>query len=351
MTAQRIGLIGAGYWGPNLARNFEEMATTELVAVADMNQERLQRLTSRYPKIQTVSSHEDLFKLNLDAVVIATPPATHFPIALDCLNHGLHVLVEKPLALNSEHVKVLIHTAEERGLVLMVGHTFEYNIAVQTMRRMIESGELGDIYYIDMVRTNLGLFQKDINVLWDLAPHDLSILLYLLGKYPTSVTAEGGSYVLKHLNIHDLVYAHYTFPSGLIASVRVSWLDPNKTRKVTIVGSKKMLVYDDVGLEKLKVYDKGVDIHPDTDNYGNFQCHYRYGDVVTPHIVWEEPLRVECEHFTNCIINHQHPLSDGYSGLRVVELLEATDWSLQNHGVPKDLEHNPSLSATLKHVS
>jgi len=334
----RVGLIGAGYWGPNLARNFEEMPEAELVAAADKNLARLERLSARYPKIQTFSSHKDLFSLGLDAVVIATPPATHYQIAKDCIEHNLHVLIEKPIALISKDVESLIEVAENRKRVLMVGHTFEYNKAVQKIREMIDSGELGDIYYIDAVRTNLGLFQPDINVLWDLAPHDLSIVLYLLGQMPSSVASHGGSFVLNNYNIHDLAYTHLSFSNGVVANIRVSWLDPSKTRQVTVVGSKKMLIYDDVALEKVKVFDKGVDIHLDTDNYGTFQAHYRYGDIVTPHISWEEPLRLECEHFAECIMQGTRPLSDGYSGLRVVKLLEAADWSLNNHGQVVDMQ-------------
>ena len=336
-TKKRIAVIGVGYWGPNLARNFEEMSNVELVAVVDKSPERIQKLTDRFPNIQPFGSYQELFDLNLDAVVIATPPATHHAIAKECLENGLNVLVEKPLALQSDHCEELIQIAESKGLILMVGHVYEFNPGIQYIKGLIDSGELGDIYYIDAVRASLGLFQPDLNVMWDLAPHDLSIVLYLLGQFPESISATGGSYVLNYLGVHDLGYMHLHFPDGAIANIRVSWLDPDKTRRITIVGSKKMLVFDDVGLEKIKVFDKGVDIHPDTDNYGDFQAHYRYGDAVTPHINWYEPLRSECEHFISCIIEGKQPLTDGYDGLRVVKLLEASDEALQNGGKSVDL--------------
>lgn len=326
----RIAVIGVGYWGPNLARNFEEMSQSELVAVVDKSPERTQKIADRYPDIQIFDDYHKLFDLNLDGVVIATPPATHYAIAKECMEHGLSVLIEKPLTLDSADGEALVKLAEERNLTLMVGHVYEYNSAVKYIKNLIDSGEMGDIYYIDAVRASLGLFQPSLNVMWDLAPHDLSIIMHLLGQFPSKISANGGSYVVKEYGIHDLAYMHLTFPNETIANVRVSWLDPNKTRRITVVGSKKMLVFDDVALEKIKVFDKGVDIHPDTDSYGNFQAFYRYGDAVVPHIQWQEPLRAECEHFIHCIKTGETPVSDGYNGLRVVKLLEAADQSLHN---------------------
>lgn len=337
----RAAVIGAGYWGPNLARNLEEMSITDLVAVVDKSPERTGKIAERFPNIQVFDSYDKLFDLGLDAVIIATPPKTHFHIAKDCLEHGLNVLVEKPLTLLSEDSETLIKIAESKNLVLMVGHVYEYNSAVAYIKELIDSGELGDIYYIDAVRASLGLFQPDLNVMWDLAPHDLSIILHLLGQFPTAISANGGSYVLNYLGIHDLVYVHMDFPNGTIANLRSSWLDPDKTRRITVVGSKKMLIFDDVALEKIKVFDKGVDIHPDTDNYGNFQAHYRYGDALTPHIQWQEPLRAECEHFIQCIIDGKTPITDGHNGLRVVKLLEAADQSLHSGGNPVSVTYNP----------
>jgi predicted dehydrogenase len=331
MSKTRVGLIGAGYWGPNLARNFVQIEDAEFVAVADLNQKSLDKIKSLYPDVQTTRVYQDLFRMNLDAVVIATPPITHYTFAKECLEHGLHVMVEKPLVLNSRTGEHLIEVARQHNRVLMVGHTFEYNPAVRAIKKFIDSGELGEIYYIDAVRANLGLFQPNVNAMWDLAPHDISIILYLLGQYPESVSCDGGQFVMKKVNVHDVVYMHMHFADGVRANIRVSWLDPNKTRTITVVGSKKMLVYDDVSpSEKIKIYDKGVsELHWQD----SFNCDYRYGDILTPHIEWKEPLRVECQHFIDCIRTGQQPLSDGESGLRVVRVLEAAEQSLQSrHG-------------------
>ena len=345
-TKLRIAVIGAGHWGPNHIRNFESMSRTELVAVADTNTDRLRNISERYPRVEVVDSYTKLFNMNLDGVVIVTPPATHHQIALECLQHGLNVFVEKPLTLNSQHSEELVQVAEANNLVLMVGHIYEYNVAIQYIKKLIQEGELGDIYYIDAIRASLGLFQPNANVLWDLAPHDFSLILYLLEDFPSSVSANGGSYVLNYLGVHDLAYVHLQFPNGTIANARVSWLDPNKTRRFTIVGSKKMLVYDDVGLEKVKLFDKGVEIFPDTDNYGTFQAQYRAGNAIIPHFQWEEPLRLECEHFVECILEGKTPVSDGRSGLRVVKLLEAADHSLHNGGKVVKLEHKERQLST-----
>jgi predicted dehydrogenase len=336
MEKVRIGIVGAGYWGPNLIRNFSMLPTAEVVAVADTKPDRLQNITCLYPHVEVTSNYRNFFSMGLDAVVVATPPATHFRIAYDCLEHDLNLLVEKPLTLMSADAEELIELAEERNRVLMVGNTFEYNSAVQSLHNLIHTGELGEIYYIDAVRTNLGLFQPHVNAMWDLAPHDISILLYLLGKDPLSVSANGKPSIFK--NIHDVVYLHLKFPDNVLAHVHVSWLNPCKVRRITVVGSKKMAVYDDVeNLEKIKIYDKGVDAPPYTESYGDFQCNYRYGDVVTPYIQHVEPLRVECQHFIDCIVSRTQPRSDGWVGLRIVKVLEAASMSLQNDGEQRSI--------------
>lgn len=328
----RVGVIGAGYWGPNLIRNFAQIPDADLVVVADKRDDRLQHVMKTYPDVQTTNDYTDFFSLGLDAVVIATPPATHHPIAKDCLEHGLHAFIEKPLTLNSEDGQDLVDMADANDLRLMVGHVFEYNAAVRKIKEIIDSGELGDIYYINAVRVNLGLYQQHLNVMWDLAPHDLSILLYLLGEMPISVTAQGGDRVFE--GIHDIAYMHLEFPSKVLAHVHVSWLDPNKERRITIVGSKKMLVYDDIEqMDKIKLYDKGVEAPPYTDTYADFQCSYRYGDITTPRLDLVEPLRAECQHFLDSIAQGKTPQSDGRVGLHVVQLLEMAERSLQNGGV------------------
>jgi predicted dehydrogenase len=336
MDQVRVGVIGSGYWGPNLIRNFVEIPGADLVAVADLRQDRLKHVRSRYPTVQVTDDYWDFFGMDLDAVVVATPPATHHVIARSCLEHDLHVLVEKPLALNTEDGLDLTRVAEDRGKKLMVGHTFEYNPAVRTLKKIIDSGELGEILYIDSVRVNLGLFQPGLNVLWDLAPHDISILHYILGKEPVSVSARGSDSIVP--GKHDIAYLSLEFPDSVLAHVRVSWLDPTKVRRTTVVGSCKMVVYDDVSpVEKVKIYDKRVEAPPYTDTFDEFQVSYRQGDVVIPSIDFAEPLRAECEHFIDCVKNGCRPQSDGYVGLKVVRVLEAADRSLRDGGCPQPL--------------
>lgn len=330
MEAIRLGVIGCGYWGPNLIRNFVEIPASEVVMVADLKEERLANISSRYPKIQTTQNYKDLFSQPIDAVVIATPPVTHYPLAKEALQHGLHVLVEKPITHNSQSAEELIALAAAKNLVLMVGHTFEYNAAVHTLKHLIDSGELGNIYYVDTARLNLGLFQPNINVLWDLAPHDISILLYILGRQPICVSAHGSPCVFD--GIHDVVYIDMEFPDNILAHIHVSWLDPCKVRRTTVVGSKKMVVYNDIeNTEKIKVYDICVDKPPYTNSYTDFQCNYHYGDVLIPYIRFIEPLRQECQHFIDCIQNGCEPRSSGRDGLEVVKILEAADASLKKH--------------------
>lgn len=332
MNAIRVGVIGCGYWGPNLIRNFVEIPESHLVAIADLQDDRLNYIQGRFPQIKVATNdYRDFFSLDLDAVVVATPPHTHYGLARECLGHGLNVLVEKPITMNSVEAKDLWELAKQKQLVLMVGHTFEYNPAVRALKEMIDDGELGDIYYVDAVRASLGLFQTKANVLWDLMPHDISILRYILGSEPVSVTARGTACVQG--GIEDVAYAALTFPNSVLAHIRMSWLDPRKTRRITVVGSKKMVIYDDVeSLEKIKIYDKRVTAIRHTDTYGEFQFAYHYGDVVVPYIRFEEPLRLQCSHFLECVREGKTPQSDGYSGLRVVEVVEAAQRSLQNGG-------------------
>jgi predicted dehydrogenase len=240
MDIIKIGVIGCGYWGPNLIRNFVENPSSKVVMVADLQKERLSKIESSYSHIMVTKDYKELYSQDLDAVVIATPPASHYSLAKECLEHGLHVLVEKPITLKSQNAEELIEISKKRGLVLMVGHTFEYNAAVFALKNLIDSGELGQIYYVDAARLNLGLFQRDLNVLWDLAPHDISIMLYILGRTPISVSAHGMPFVNE--GIQDVVYLNMVFPDDILAHIHVSWLDPCKVRRVTVVGSKKMVV-------------------------------------------------------------------------------------------------------------
>jgi predicted dehydrogenase len=340
VTVKRLNIatIGCGYWGPNLIRNCVEIPHMSLEAVADLDWDRLTHIHTRYPGIPLVTDdYTELFDAGIEAVVVSTPPETHFDIVRDCLQHDLHVLVEKPLATTSTQARELIDIAAHRGRTLMVGHTFEYNPAVRALGEALAGGELGKVHYIDAVRVGLGLFHPTLNVIWDLAPHDVSILIHLLGETPESVSTRGLACVQD--SIEDVAYITLNFPSGIMAHVRLSWLDPSKTRRITVVGDKKMIVYDDVEPhEKLKVYDKRVDTIRRTDTFGDFQFAYHYGSIVSPYVHFDEPLRLECLHFAESILNGTPPLTDGWNGLRVVEVIEAAQRSLAEGGsrVPVD---------------
>jgi predicted dehydrogenase len=337
----KVGVIGCGYWGPQLIRNIHEMAGAELVGVADTKPERLEFVRRHYPEVKLFSSHTQLLETDVEAVVVSTPIHTHHMLAKEALTAGKHVMVEKPLAASVSESVELINIARARNRMVMVGHTFLYNPAVQELRRLVGDGELGRIYYVDAARLNLGLFQRRANVIWDLAPHDISILMYVLGMTPVAVSARGSMCVQD--DVHDVAYLELLFESGVSAHVHVSWLDPAKVRRITVVGDKKMAVYNDVSLvEKIRVYDTGVE-SPVTNNFGEFQLSYRHGQVTIPYITWQEPLRLECEHFIECIRTGADPRTDGMQGLAVVSVLEAASDSLMHGGrrVPVEV---PSLS-------
>lgn len=336
MNKVKVGVIGCGYWGPNLIRNFVENPNADVVGVADLREERLKFINNCYPQIATTQDYHELYAMRPEAVVIATPPPTHYPLAKEALQTGFHVLVEKPLTLVGSQADELVKIADQAGLKLMVGHTFEYNAAVHALRDLIQSGELGDLYYVDTARLNLGLFQRGLNVLWDLAPHDISILLYILGLDPISVTAQGMQCVIK--GVHDVAFMDLEFPNNLLAHVHVSWLDPCKVRRVTVVGSKKMVVYNDIENEKIRIYDKGVETPQYTSTYEDFQLSYRYGSVVMPNIRFSEPLRQEIQHFLDCIANDKTPMTNGREGAKVVKILEAAQCSLTNSSHKEELK-------------
>jgi len=328
----RVGVVGAGYWGPNLIRNFHEIPTADLKIVCDLRKERLEHIQARYPGLTTTKNVDDILDADVDAVVIATPVSTHHQLAMKFLNAGKHVLVEKPLASSSENAREMVETARKLGLVIMTGHIFLYNPAVIALKEIISSGEIGKVYYINCTRVNLGLYQPDVNVVWDLAPHDVSMLQYILGMFPDAACARGGMYVQP--NVYDVAYVSLYFPGEVLADLRVSWLDPCKIRSVTIVGSKKMIVYDDLEpTDKVKIYDKGVDVQPYSDTLEEFHMAYRYGDEVVYPMNSCEPLKEECLHFLECIQSGGTPLTDGYEGLSVVQTLEAAQKSLQNGGI------------------
>jgi predicted dehydrogenase len=336
MQPVKVGVIGCGYWGPNLVRNFSEIPATELQVVCDLDQGRLDHIHSRYPSVHTTRRYHDLLDSDVEAVAIATPVPTHHRIALDCLQAGKHVLIEKPLALGSAQAREIVAAGDAAARVVMVGHTFEYNPAVMALKEIIASGEIGQVYYVNSSRVNLGLYQPDINVVWDLAPHDVSILLYILDMLPLTISARGGSYVKS--GVHDVAYLTLNFPHNILADLRVSWLDPCKIRQITIVGSKKMIVYDDIEPQnKVVIYDKGIEVQPFTDTLEEFHLAYRYGEAVPYPLDWAEPLRVECLHFLECVRQGQNPRSDGRDGLKVVQILDTAQKSLLNGGLKEEV--------------
>jgi len=335
-----VAVIGCGYWGPNLIRNFSNNKNCSVVYCCDLNEDRLQHIKTLYPDIKLTKDYTDIINdPKVDAVAIATPVSTHFNIASDCLKNDKHVLVEKPLTSNSQDAGALIKLSEEQGKILMVDQTFEYSSAVNKVKEIIDNGELGKIFTFDMIRVNLGLFQKDINVVWDLAPHDLSILNYLIGDVPESIVSVGESFVLE--NIEDDVRATLRYKNKVMANIHISWLSPEKIRKLTIVGNKKMLVFDDtLPKEKIKIYDKGVTIQKDNlpkdkyyDTFDEFQLVYRSGEEITvPEIEDVEPLKDMCNHFLECIDKNKTPKTDGNSGLKVIKIIETINKSLKQKG-------------------
>jgi len=328
----KIGVIGCGYWGPNLIRSFYSLSDSDMKICCDKDQARLSHIKQLYPNVKITQDMEDLFKdKTIDALCIATPISTHYDIAKRALESGKHVFIEKPFTASSGQARELIGLAQKKKKIIMVGHTFEYSSPVNKIKEILKSGQIGDILYISAARLNLGLFQKDINVIWDLAPHDISILNYLLGAKPEDVQATGVSHVRE--GIEDVALVSMRYPGNIFAYLHMSWLDPCKVRRFVIVGSKKMIVYDDINSEEpIKIYDKGVSKQPHYDTFGEFKLLYRFGDTYAPRIEIREPLKVECQHFLDCIKDAKKPISDGESGLRVVEIIEAAQRSLKNNG-------------------
>lgn len=340
----RFGVIGYGYWGPHLARNLSRLAMGRVTHIADLSPERRREAQREHPSAQVGDSLDDVLTSDVDAVAVATPIRTHYPLARAALERGKHVLVEKPLADSVGHAQALADLACERGLVLMVGHTFLYSSPVEELRRLIQSGALGRIYYVDAVRANLGIVQKDINVVWDLAPHDISILGYIFGSTPLRVSAHGGAYVRSHVS--DVAQLTLQYPNGMLALVHLSWLSPSKIRRFTIVGDRQMAVYDDVETtDKIRVYNRGIDVPDHTSTFGEFQLSYRYGDIVSPYLHLSEPLAIECAHFAEAILSGSIPRSDARDGLRVVRVLESADASLAAEGAFVDVpQEQPRLT-------
>ncbi len=327
-----VGVIGYGYWGPNLVRNFMEASGSTVVAVCDLRQARLAQVQARYPGVKTTTDCSELFNDSaIDAIAIATSVSTHFELGMQALKAYKHVLLEKPLAATSEQSLQLIEEAARRNRVLMVDHTFVYTGAVRKIREMVASNALGDIYYYDSVRVNLGLFQHDVNVIWDLAVHDLSIMSYVLPAMPVAVSATGISNIQGQPE--NVAYITLHFANRQIAHVHVNWLAPVKVRRTLIGGSEKMIVYDDLEpSEKLKVYDKGVTVSQRPEAVYDLLVSYRSGDMCAPRLDNTEALFTEAHHFIDCVENNKRPETDGRSGLRVVRILEAAEQSLRARG-------------------
>jgi len=326
-----VGIIGCGYWGAKHVRIFNTLPDARLTIVCDQDKEKLNQVREQYPYVARTSDYRDLFSDSVDALVIATPVSTHYNFAREALLHGKHVLAEKPLTASNKEAVELVKLAKKQNRVLMVGHTFIYHPAVDYLRQLIQSGELGEILYIDTARLNLGLIRPDVNVIWDLAPHDISIILYILDKEPISVRASGAAHFDP--TVHDVAYLELKFDKEVLAHIHVSWLDPCKVRRVTIVGSRKMAVYNDISdSEKIRIYDKGINIPTDNDNFAGWPPRYRFGDVLIPFISNAEPLKMEGSEFVRCVIEGKNPKSDGWAGLRVVNILETAQRSLMNGG-------------------
>ncbi len=318
----RFGVIGWGYWGPKIARNLDALPHGMVTIVADMDSHRLASLSVNQPWIQTTVYVEDVFRSDVDGVIIATPVRTHYRLAKEALLHGKHVLVEKPLTANVAEAEELVTLAIKQQRILMVGHTFEYSPAINELRKLVQSGDLGNIYCVEAERVNLGLFRSDINVIWDLAPHDISILLYLFGKKPEKIKVQAHAHLQSH--IHDIAHLDLGFSDGMTAHIHVSWLHPCKIRRVTVIGDARMAVYDDTNpAEMVKVYNKGADVHADP------VVSYRFGAITIPHIDWIEPLRLECEDFARAISTGTRPRANGEVGLEVVRILAAAQEVLE----------------------
>jgi predicted dehydrogenase len=335
----KVGLIGCGAWGKNLLRNFANLPGCALLACCDESAKQVEKISPGYPGVEfTQDATEIIENPNLDAVVIVTPPASHFQLCKAAILADKDVFVEKPLVLNTKEGEELVELAEKKKKILMVGHIMEYHAATLKLKEYIDKGDLGRVYYLYSTRVNLGKVRDIENALWSFAPHDISMILFLLDKEPVSVTATGQCYLQKDKDIEDVVFMNMRFDDGTMAHVHVSWLDPHKERRLTVVGDKKMAVFDDArSAEKIWIYDKGVQTKQDYSTYGEYLS-LRFGDVVIPNIPATEPLRTECQHFIECVKSRKRPRSDGRDGLRVSKVLDAAQRSLKTGGSPVEIK-------------
>ncbi len=333
----KVGLVGAGYWGKNLIRNFMESRECDLDIVCDVDEGKLINIKKRYPELKTTSNYLSIINNeSIDGIAIATNVNSHYELAKMALENGKHVFVEKPMADSLKNAEKLVGLADKNKLTLMVGHTFLYSPSVLKIKEILKKGEIGKVYYISSSRVNLGIHQSDVSVIFDLAPHDFSIIIYWLNEIPIKVSCVGYDYIQK--GIPDVAFINLIFASGIIAHIEVSWLAPSKLRRTTIVGEKKMILYDDTeSMEKVKIFDQGVD-YLDPKGFGEFQLSYRVGDIFTPRIESTEPLATEVLHFSDCMKTGSKPRSDGVNGLQVVRVLEAAEKSLRNSGGLENIE-------------
>jgi predicted dehydrogenase len=343
-----VGVIGCGYWGPNLVRNFKGLPNCHLKAMCDVSEARLKHMRSLYSDVEGTADFDHLLNgVGLDAVVVAAPVKHHYSLAKASLLAGKHTLIEKPMASSSAECEELIEIAERQGLVLMVGHTFLYSAPVRKIVDIVHAGDIGEIRYINSRRLNLGLFQKDINVAWDLAPHDISIILHILGEFPLAVNCQGNAHVTP--GIEDVTNISLSFRHKRFATIQSSWLEPRKIREMTIVGTRRMIVYDDLETnEKIRIYDVRVERPPHYDTFADFHYSYHYGDSYIPYIQQEEPLKVECQHFLDCVEKGTQPLTSGHEGLQLVKILEAASSSLKGHGAPVTFSRSHDVMSTLE---
>lgn len=341
-----VGVVGCGYWGPNLIRNFRSLPECKLKAVCDVSEERLRHMRALYPEVQGETDYNKLVRdSDIDAIVVATSVKHHYPMAKAALTAGKHTLIEKPLASSVEQCEELVALAKKQGLVLMVGHTFLYSPAVRKIKSIVARHDIGEIRYISARRLNLGLFQKDINVAWDLAPHDISIILYIMEEMPLSINCRGAANITP--GIEDVTCMTLQFSNEKSAVIQSSWLDPKKVREMTIVGSERMIIYDDIATqEKIKIFDVHVKRPPHYDTFADFHYAYHYGDIYSPYIKQEEPLKSECQHFLDCIRNKRTPITCGVKGLEVVTILEASSASIRMNGAPVDLPQGGKRTRT-----
>lgn len=335
----KMAAVGCGYWGPNLIRNFNNHPDVQLTHICDLDEKRRRHMSQLYPSARVTDDFDAIAAdPGIDAVVVATPVSTHYELGRAVLEGGKHLFIEKPMAASADECRRLCEIAAERDLRIVVGHTFLFVPAVRMIKKLMKDGDLGDVYYVNIRRVNLGIFQKDANVVWDLVPHDVAMLNYLFDSSPVKVSATGQCYVQTEKQLEDVAFVTLEYPGHRIAHLHVSWLDPNKVREATFVGSRKMVVYDDVAMtDKIRIYDKGVDVMPHYDGFGEFHLSYRHGDILIPKIEQVEPLKVEAAHFVDCILGRSEPISDGNMGLQVVEVLEKACHSIREGGIPQDL--------------